>query len=119
MNKMTIDLKVSGIEPMKKLVELLADNYSRLPPAIQEAIGELYAEERKCWDADYFNAMGINSYDVKVIVDGTETSKIIAIYPYDAEIMVLGEGVRKFSSLQVLNASTGEPVCGVGNGDKQ
>lgn len=119
MNKMTIDLKVSGIEPMKKLVELLADNYARLPSAIQEAIGELYAEERTCWDIDHFKHIGIEPGHVRVIVDGVETSKITAIYPDEAEMMIIGEGIRKFTSLQVINSSTGEPICGVGNGDKE
>lgn len=119
MTKMTIELKVSGIEPMKKIVELLTDNYQSLPRELQDAIGELYAEERTCWDIDHFKHIGIEPGHVRVIVDGVETSKITAIYPDEAEMMIIGEGIRKFTSLQVINSSTGEPICGVGNGDKE
>ncbi|AGN89487.1 hypothetical protein Eta_0041 [Serratia phage Eta] len=114
----SISLKVSGLEPMKKLVELLADNYSLLPASIQEAISELYAEERTCWDVDHFMRLGVDSANIKVIVDGLEMSKIIAIYPDESELMRIGDGVHKFATLQVINAATGEPICGVANGDK-
>ena len=115
----SINLKVSGLEPMKKLVELLADNYSLLPASIQEAFGELYAEERTCWDVEYFMQLGIARANIKVIVDGLEMKRVIAIYPDEAELLLVGDGVRKFATLQVINAATGDPVCGVANGDKQ
>jgi hypothetical protein len=115
----SINLKVSGLEPMKKLVELLADNYSLLPASIQEAIKDLYAEERTCWDVEYFMRLGIDGASIKVIVDGLEMNRVIAIYPNEAELMQVGDGVRKFATLQVINAATGEPICGVVNGDKQ
>lgn len=115
----SINLKVSGLEPMKKLIELLADNYNVLPASVQEAIKDLYAEDRTCWDVEHFMRLGIDSANIKVIVDGLEMSKIIAIYPDEAELIRIGDGALKFYTLQVINAATGEPVCGVVNGDKQ
>lgn len=119
MNKMTIDLKVSGIEPMKKLVELLADNYARLPPAIQEAIGELYSDERLAWDRDYFTGIGVDAGNIKVIADGLEVSRVIAIYPDEFELLSFGSGIKEFKSLQVINVETGETICEVHPGDKE
>lgn len=119
MTNMNINLKVSGLEPMKKIIGLLADNYQSLPRELQDALGELYAEERTCWDVDYFNSIGVCQSLVKVLVDGEETKRVLAIYPDEGEIMIIGKGIRKFTSLQVINSSTGEPICGVGNGDKE
>ena len=119
MTKMSITLKVSGLEPVKKIVGLLADNYQSLPRELQDALGELYSEERTCWDADYFNSIGVSQFLIKVLADGEEVKRVLAIYPDEAEVMILGEGVRKFTNLQVINSSTGEPICSAGNGDKE
>lgn len=119
MSKATIDIKISGLEAMKKLVELLADNYARLPPAIQEAIGELYSDERLTWDREYFTGIGVDAGSIKVIADEVEVSRVIAIYPDDSELLVFDSGIKKFKSLQAINTETGETICEVLPGDKQ
>lgn len=119
MSKATIDIKISGLEAMKKLVELLADNYARLPPAIQEAIGELYSDERLTWDRDYFTGIGLDAGSIKVIADGVEVSRVIAIYPDEFELLSFGSGIKEFKSLQVINTETGEIICEAHHGDKE
>lgn len=119
MNKMNIDLKISGLEPMKKIISLLTDNYSTLPSPIQEAISELYADERTCWDIEYFHSIGLCAHQINVFADGEELKKVVAIYPDESEALIAGKGIRKVTELQVINATTGEPVCGISNGDKE
>lgn len=113
MTNLSLKLKVSGLEPLKKLVGLLADNYPRLPGAVQEALAELYAEERLSWDLDYFHKIGVKPYSIKVIADGVWVHKVLAIYPEDCEMLIMGSGIRKFTKLEVVNAETGETICGV------
>lgn len=114
MPKMNLELTISGLEPMKRIASLLAEHYESLAPELQEAIGELFAEERECWDLEYSRSIGMNPSEVWVIVDGEVTTGVTAIYPNHNEILIWQKGIRKFSSLDIVSKATAERICGVG-----
>lgn len=112
-----VSVSVTGIAPLKELIELLHSNFLELPVAVQQALLELASDGKKVWDIDYFqNQMDIHPSDIEVYLDGEKASGVMAIWPDTCEAVTWGAGVTKHKDIQVRNAKTGEPVCGVANG---
>lgn len=111
-----VSVSVTGIEPLKQLIELLHSNFLGLPVAVQQALLELASDGKKVWDIDYFQKMGVHPSDVEVYLDGEKASGVMAIWPDTCEAVIWGAGVTKHKDIQVRNAKTDEPVCGVANG---
>ena len=112
-----VSVSVTGIEPLKQLIELLHSSFLELPVAVQQALLELASDGKKVWDIDYFqNQMGVPPSDIEVYLDGEKASGVMAIWPDTCEAVTWGAGVTKHKDIQVRNAKTGEPVCGVANG---
>lgn len=111
-----VEVSVTGIEPIKRLLELLHDHFEALPVGVQQVLLELVCDGKNVWDLDYFLKMGIAGPDIEVYLDGEKTRGVTAILPDTCEAVIWGKGVTKHKDIQVRNAKTGEPVCGVANG---
>ncbi len=111
-----VSVSVTGIEPLRQLIELLHSNFLELPVAVQQALRELASNGKNVWDIDYFQKMGVHPSDIEVYLDGEKASGVMAIGPDTCEAETWGAGVTKHKDIQVRNAKTGEPVCGVSNG---
>lgn len=111
-----VSVSVTGIEPLKELLELLHSKFAELPVAVQHAIIALSCDGKAVWDNDYFDRMGIPSWDIEVYLDGERADGVVAIWPDTCEAVVWGLGVMECKDIKVRNAKTGEPVCGVSNG---
>lgn len=108
-----VSVSVTGIEPLKRLIELLHSNFLELPVAVQQALLELSCDGKKVWDIGYFKDLGLHPADIEVYLDGEKTSGVMAIWPDTCEAVIWGRGVTKHKDIQVRNAKTDEPVCGV------
>ena len=112
-----VSVSVTGIEPLKQLIELLHSNFLEIPVAVQQALLELASDGKKVWDIDFFqNQMGVPPSDIEVYLDGEKASGVTAIWPDTCEAVSFGRGVTKHKDIQVRNSKTDEPVCGVANG---
>lgn len=115
MPKMNIELKLSGLEPLKKLIELLSIHYTELPTDVQNELTAMMAEERLVWDMDYLAHIGVPPHDVDVFADGERVERVAAVYPEELEMLVMGRGFVKFSSVTIIRKSTGVKICEAGD----
>jgi hypothetical protein len=110
----TVELKVSvtGLEPMKRLLALLHDNFESLPTPLQQMVLELASDDKNAWDVVYFEKMGLGCGDIEVTLDGeVRPSGVLAIWPDTCEAVIWGRGVTQHGHIQVKNRKTGEIVC--------
>lgn len=110
----TVELKVSvtGIEPMKRLLSLLHDNFEALPLPVQQMVLELASDGKNVWDVDYFAKMGLGVADIEVVIDGeVRPSGVLAVWPDTCEAVIWGRGVTQHEHIQIRHRKTGETVC--------
>ena len=110
-----VSVSVTGIEPMKELLELLHSNYEALPPAVKQALLDLSSDGKTVWGIDYFAELGIAGSDIEVFLDGEKATGIMEIWPDTCEVVSFGSGVTKHNEIQVRNAKTGEHITSVGH----
>lgn len=111
-----VSVSVTGIEPLKQLLGLLHANYEGLPRVVQLALLELSSDGKTVWGLDYFAGLGVAGPDIEVYLDGEKATGILEIWPDTCEAVSVSRGVTKHKDIQVRNAKTDEPVCGVSNG---
>lgn len=110
-----VSVSVTGISPLKDLLELLHSNYEALPPAVKQALLELSSDGKTVWGIDYFTELGIAGPDIEVFLDGEKANGVMEIWPDTCEAVSFGRGVTKHNEIQVRNAKTGEHIASVGN----
>lgn len=109
-----VSVSVTGIEPLKELLELLHSKFAELPVAVQHALIALSCDGKAVWDNDYFDRMGIPSCDIEVYLDGERADGVVAIWPDTCEAVMWGVGVTRHNEIQVRNSKTGEHITSVG-----
>lgn len=109
-----VSVSVTGIEPMKELLELLHSNYEVLPPAVKQALLELSSDGKTVCGVDYFAEIGIARPDIEVFLDGQKATGVMEIWPDTCEAVSFGSGVTKHHSIHVRNAKTGLIVWSCG-----
>lgn len=110
-----VSVSVTGIEPLKELLELLHSNYESLPSALKRALIELSSDGKTVWDINYFAELGIAWPDIEVYLDGKNATDVMEIWPDTCEAVSFGKGVTKHNEIQVRNAKTGEHITSVGH----
>ena len=80
MAKLETEIKVTGLQPIEDLIEVLADNYDALPDAVKDALLQI-DDDPSVYDSGYLEyAIGKKAYDgrLRVYVDGEITKRVEA-----------------------------------------
>ena len=78
MAKLETEIKVTGLQPIEDLIEVLAANYEALPDAVKDALLQI-DDDPSVYDCRYIdNVIGDGAYDgqLRVYVDGVKAQRV-------------------------------------------
>lgn len=89
MAESAIKVDITGLEPLKGLLDVLVVNVDKLPIEVTDALqliaGELDAYR---YDWEYIKSLGIHPADVVSFVNGSVTDRVIAGHPISKKVSV-------------------------------
>lgn len=109
--EVTLNVSVTGVEPLRSLLAALQDNFEELPEQVQLRLLHLLEDGKEVWNVEFFERLGFDSSELDVHIDGVHFSdKVIALFPGTNEVSILGVGMRKFEYAEVRNSKTGDVI---------
>lgn len=89
MAKLNLEIKVSDMEPLKSLLDVLVANMHKLPHEVINAMQMLAGDiDSYAYNLEYLHSRGVDHGVVKVFINGVFTERVIAGYPISKKVSV-------------------------------
>lgn len=82
MTKIETKISVTGVDVIKDLFDVLAENYDQLPESVKRSLEALTNGESLSWDSDWLADHGYDGMRASVFVDGNKLEHVKCLYPF-------------------------------------